>query len=141
LLKFYLWNTPGLSLLIPAKSGVVYANQTGGHHCHQQSMESILLSLFNRFDGIDQQSLLNQHFVSKLHGWCGNGITDDTADFVDEVLRATPYTSWLRVDRSRLLDSHEAWIFVQPTELSGTETIEFGDFQFSEGVITWENSD
>jgi hypothetical protein len=94
MLRFYLWNVPGLSLLVPTKSGVVYANQTGGHHCLEDSLEGILLPLFNTFPGVDQEQLLHQHFVSKWSGWCGDGIDLETAEFVDEVFRATPYTHW-----------------------------------------------
>jgi hypothetical protein len=51
----------------------------------------------------------------------------------------TPH--WLKVDRDRLTDCHEAWIFVRAMELRNTETIEFGDFRFETGVVTWPNSD
>jgi Family of unknown function (DUF6210) len=103
-LTFYLWNVPGLSLLIPTKSGILYATQTGGHYTLERSLESVLLPLFNRYEGVDQEGLLRRHFVSKWGGWCGEqqGIDAATADFVDEVFRATPYTNWLRVDRTRL---------------------------------------
>jgi hypothetical protein len=142
-LTFYLWNVPGLCLLIPAKSGVVYATQTGGHHCLQKSLEGLLLPLFNTYEGKDQEDLLRRHFVSKWHGWCGeqDGIDAATADFVDEVFRSTPYTDWLRTDRARLRESHEAWVYVEPITLHETETIVWGDFVFSNGVVTWPNSD
>lgn len=143
MLKFYLWNLPGLTLVVPAKSGVLYTTQTGGHHCEEHCLEGVLLPLFNTYCGINQEELLHEHFVSKLSGWCGEqeGIDAATADYLDEVFRATPYTQWLRVDRDRLASSHEAWVYVQPKEYCNTEVIEFGDFRFDSGVVTWPNSD
>jgi hypothetical protein len=142
MLKFYLWNVPGLSLIIPAKTGIEYATQTGGHYCFQQCLEGMLLPLYNIYDGINQEEILNNHFVSKWGGWCGEqGIDEETADFVDAVFEETPYTSWIHVDRRDLAASHEAWIHVVPKELRDTETIEFGDFAFKSGVLTWLNSD
>jgi hypothetical protein len=143
LLTFYLWNTPGLSLLIPARTGVLYATQTGGHHCLQKSLEGVLMPLFNTYQGLNQEESLHRHFVTKFGGWCGEqeAIDPTTAEFVDEVLRRTPSTDWLRVDRARLAESHEAWIYVEPIVLRETETIEWNEFSFSSGVVTWPNSD
>src|SRR5262249_11614968 len=128
--------------LIPAKSGIIYANQTGGHHCRENAVEGYLLPLFNTFGGINQEDILSKHFTgSKWYGWCGDGIDPETADFIDKVLGMTPYTSWLRVDRRRLRESHEAWVYVRPEQIQDTETIEFGGFTFRDGIIIWPNSD
>ena len=143
MLKFYLWNIPGITLLVPSNSGVIYATQTGGHYCLQRRLEGIMLPLVNTYDGINQEQLLRSHFVAKWSGWCGEqeGIDAATGDFVDETLKATPFTHWLRVDRDRLAESHEAWVYVRPVEFHDMELIEFGGFTFDRGVITWPNSD
>ena len=140
--RFYVWNMPGMSLLVPARSGIVYANQTGGHHCYQQEVEGHLLPLFNTFEGLEQDRMLGELFTGpKWSGWCGEGIDSETADFVDRILKMTPHTDWLAVDRTRLVDSHEAWVYVLPKEHRNTETIEFRDFRFECGILTWQNSD
>ena len=142
MLKFYVWNLPGLSLLLPAKSGIVYANQTGGYHCWQQEMEGYLLPLFSAFDEVKQGQLVADHFTGpKWHGWCGEGIDAETADYIDGVLQMTPHTDWLATDRQRIEESHEAWIYVYPKEIRDTYTIEFDGFEFQSAVLTWENSD
>jgi Family of unknown function (DUF6210) len=140
MLKYSLWNIPGISLLIPGKSGILYANQTGGYATLEQIIEGWLLPLVTSL--VDQQAELTRYFTSPpWNGTCANGIDQATADFIDVVLQMSPYSAWLCVDRQQLLASHEAWIYVIPVQLQDTETIQFDDFHFSAGIVTWTNSD
>lgn len=65
-------------------------------------------------------------------------LTPDLADGVDAALAAEPDTRCARVDRSRLNDSHEAWVYV---DLDGAATDLLRGFGRSKAVLTWPNSD
>lgn len=137
----HLWNSNGVGLIILCPSGVRYSNQTGGYACLHPVVEGVYVPLSNEV--VDQEAELAAYFSgTKWLGWCNEAIDEEAAAFVDEVLRKSPYTKGLVVNRDRLLDSHESWIYViiphprQAPEL--TEYVGFGDV---EAILTWENGD
>lgn len=153
----------GLALIVPAATGIAYANQTGGYLCTQSSQEGFLLLIDSEFP-----YEIGSYFTGdKWGGWCSGGIDEETADWVDNVLSQMPVAqpttvhraAWLddgagaaldqglaqidvlkhlRVDRTKLHDSHEAWLHVQiqgglPPLVPGTDPLP--------AILTWENSD
>lgn len=134
-------------LLISAKSGVLYQNQAGGNLCYQKELEGVLMPL-----GI---STSNSNSIEKLDFLSEKeGISRDVADAIDDILSSETETQFLRVDRERMHESMEAWIYVIVTSSQGDfPTIEstllarntplsycFG-FGLCSGVLTWPNSD
>lgn len=134
-------------LLISAKSGVLYQNQAGGNLCYQMELEGVLMPL-----GI---STANSSSIEKLNFSSEKkGISRDVADAIDDILSSETETKFLRVDRERMHESMEAWIYVRVTSSQGDfSTIEsallthntplsysFG-FGLCSGVLTWPNSD
>jgi hypothetical protein len=134
-------------LLISAKSGVLYQNQAGGNLCYQMEFEGVLMPL-----GI---STANSRSIGKLNFSSEKkGISRDVADAIDDILSSETETKFLRVDRERMHESMEAWIYVRVTSSQGDfPTIEsalltrntplsysFG-FGLCSGVLTWPNSD
>ena len=90
-----------------------------------------------------QESLLIAHFTGpKWEGWCSEGIDEATAEHVDHILSLSPETSYLKVDRTRLDDSREAWIYVNVFEPTGDpDSARISGFGKCKGVLVWGNSD
>jgi len=133
-----LYELTNMGLIIPWKTGVVYINQVGGHVCQQRKMEGFFLPLEN--ESLDYNDKLNEYFTgSQWGGWCDKGINEQTADYIDELLAAKGFYSWLKVERRKLKQSCEAWVYVKIIHNAVIEL--FLNFQPKEAVLTWENSD
>jgi hypothetical protein len=132
-----LYNLCGVGLIIPWPSGVIYQGQVGGHYCLPFREEGIFVPL--EFESFDQARELHEFFTGpKWGGWCGEGIDDQTADFIDQSLARIPLyeEGFIKVDRSRLWESVEAWIYVDVQEepcLTGLTPCK--------AILTWPNSD
>ena len=154
-LRYTLGNEPGLIVL--CQSGVRYNNQTGGTNCLSPIEEGVYLPLFD--DLHDQATPLASYFTdTKIYTTGTVGIDEMDAEFIDSILSIGDFTKLLKVDRTRLNDSHEAWLYVDilfkskvsdfgfSGEVSTKEQIDtllspmYG-FYGSKGVLTWENSD
>lgn len=140
--RIELWNYSGLGLILLHETGVRYSNQTGGYACLHPEVEGAFVPLSDRLS--TQHIELNQYFVGpKWGGWCFQGIDTETAEFIDGVLQGDRETEQLRVDRRRLDDSHEAWIYVNILPRADDEQRYplFDGFPSGRGVLIWENSD
>lgn len=94
-------------------------NQVGGCACRHPKATGIV-RIVATFSG------LHRHFSdedSEYTGLCGVGISEKTADFLDACLAHLHF----KVDRSKLKESQEAWIF--------------GFYEGKPAVLTWGNSD
>jgi hypothetical protein len=96
-----------LSLIILGESGVVYSNQAGGNLCCQLTEEG-WLSI------IGEDYCMSKKVGDSLAKFLENkvGITETEADHIDNILRNDYTTFFLSVDRTRLKDSMEAWLYV-----------------------------
>lgn len=73
----------------------------------------------------------------KWRGWNASSIDAEDADVIDALLDAHARSWHVRVDRRRLRDSHEAWVFVHLETGS-----EHHDLPWPlEAILTWSNSD
>ena len=136
-----------MCLIIEYPSGVWYSNQTGGHNCLQPSLEGVLVPVRNEGseDGrlvFSPESDLSDYF--KGPKWCGSGATSgidaDDADYIEKALSEAGLSESISVDRSRLNESHEAWIRVQVMGDDSSEAFS-GFAPYRQGVLTWGNSD
>jgi len=136
-----LWNSRGIGVIILFESGVRYSNQVGGYGCLHPEVEGVFVPLVD--ETVDQERDLKAHFTGpKWQGWCNDGIDAETADFIDAVLERSPYTEKIKVDRDRLVDSYEAWVYVKlPSTEGDSEYTVIHGFAGRSGVLTWENSD
>ena len=135
----YLWHSKGLGVILLYESGVYYSNQTGGYACLHPAAEGVYVPLNNA--AVDQETQLFAYFTgSKWAGWCNEGIDQETADYIDSVLAKSPYTRMLKVNRDRLEDSHEAWIYVKVVRNADDAEI-ICELGARAGILTWENSD
>jgi hypothetical protein len=140
----------GLGLIIVAKSGVRYTNQTGGHCCCQPEVEGFFVPLRNDLT-LDPVSLLgpepdlDAYFTGPKYAGSGAtcGLDVEDAFEINKILAKHQLSQVISVDNTRLTDSHEAWIYVSiineddgvAPSFSG-----FGPYPRS-GVLTWTNSD
>jgi hypothetical protein len=132
-LRYTLGNEPGLIVLY--KSSVRYTNQTGGTNCLSPIEEGVYLPLFDELH--DQGTALMAYFTdAKVYSTGTVGIDEMDAEFLDSILSVGDYTKYLKVDRTRLHDSHEAWLYVDIHFTS-----EISDFGFSGEVTTKEQID
>jgi hypothetical protein len=77
--------------------------------------------------------------------WNGShpGLKEEDADFIDNLLQRVRLFPAIRVDRSRLAESHEAWVHVTIAgEEPGPHPVfeGFGPYPRPE-ILTWPNSD
>ena len=133
---------PGLGLIFLRPSGVFYTHEVGGYGCQPALAEGVFAPLHRDPDD-DQETLLTAHFTGpKWGGWCSDGIDVETADFVDHVLSLSDETEYLKVDRTRLAESKEAWIYVDVQEpAENSELALISGFGVCKGVFLWRNSD
>ena len=129
-----------MGLIILQPSGVLYTHETGGYACYHESAEGVFVPLHEETEE-NQEGLLSAHFWHKWNNWCDGGIDEQTAEYIDYVFSLSPATNYLRVDRFRLDDCKEAWIYVrvrEPSEDAGSPISGFGECK---GVFVWGNSD
>ena len=131
-----LYELSGLALILPARTGVAYRNQTGGHSCLHTELEGYLVPILGeRPDALER---LSAHFIgSKYGGWCDRGIDAETAEFIDSLLAEMNRVP-IVVDRDKLNLSWESWIHVkiQSPLISLVQNAEPDC-----GILTWPNSD
>ena len=120
--------------------------------CAQEEMERVLCPLDIGLEHLEQ--------IERLPYLQGRqGVSAEIADVIDEVLASKRSTSFVKVDRTRLGDSWEAWVYVligSPGEAdlvvgdqveaaaeasAGTYFGPLQGFGHVRGVLTWENSD
>lgn len=131
----YLDKFNGWGLIVTHDSGVIYCNQAGGFGCLHPQIEGVFVPL-PVSDGRTEIHALEQHFRGNWHP-----ISEEDAQFVDALLSRSDL-DYIKVDRSRLAESYEAWVFVQierqEEELHPSLLENFGS---RVGVLVWLNSD
>lgn len=91
-------------LVLEHASGVTYENQVGGVVCCRAELEGVLVPIDLHSDAVQQ--------IMDLPYDAGLGISGELADAIDRALAASPGARYLTVDRTRLAESYEAWVFV-----------------------------
>ena len=118
-------------------SGVVYCHQAGGVVCSQPSLEGVLVPLCFSTEG-------EARLMSLPYG-IGLRMTDSIADAIDQILMEVNCTRYLVVDRSRLNESGEAWVWVRSVgSLAENDPSYYGSLyglEEARGVLVWHNSD
>jgi hypothetical protein len=136
-----------VGLILCRPSGVVYTNQAAGILCLHPEVEGVFCPLPVR-PGRAELYALTQHFKGPWNSLTQEDadveyriLTEEDADVVDRILRRNGH-DYLKVDRTKLSDSYEAWVYVRTAaaaKFGPHETfVEFGECQ---GVLTWPNSD
>lgn len=132
-----LYELGGLALIVPASTGIVYQNQTGGHACLPSRQEGYLVPFAG--DVTPKCERLLAHFTGpKWGGWCSERIDEETADLVDSILADMPGRDQIIVDRTKLDTSWEAWVHVK---IVGPLLALVEHASPEEAILTWPNSD
>ncbi|MDI3288350.1 DUF6210 family protein [Polyangium sp. 15x6] len=148
-----------LGLIVLRATGVSFFNQAGGVCCLQPVEEGIFVPL-----GAPEVEQALSEYILATYGPAGTSRLDrKDADVVDQLLAKDRNTRMLSVDRARIHDSCEAWIYVDigahpdrypELPIEGNErtwadpnspinqslSLIFG-FGRCKGVLTWPNSD
>jgi len=131
MIRVSLFGLQGYCLIVPAPSGVIYSNQVAGYQTNQAELEGILVPV----DCWNQAGTLER--VDRLM-LDKDRLTVADADEIDALLSAAEFGIPARVDRDRLADSSESWLWlvVDQEALLLVEGLEF-----TAAVLTTENSD
>lgn len=147
-----LYDNVGTGLIICCESGVIISNQTGGTATLHPETEGVFVPLRNDYTEKDCTFIspeldLDSYFCGPKYRGSGamTGLDQVDADFVDGILNKMRLSQIVHVDRTKLKDSHEAWIYV---EVLADESSEpdlalfacFGPYP-RQGILTWANSD
>lgn len=130
-----LFGLHGHCLIIPGKSGITYSNQVAGASCSQRSLEGILVPVddWNHDGTLDriESMILDEE-----------ELTEDHAGQIDSLLEDSGFHIPARVDRLKLNDSCESWIWLSldAEAFQLIEGLSLGDGEWS-AVLTTENSD
>lgn len=127
-------------LVVEHPSGVSYQNQVGGIVCAQGELEGVLAPVELMPDNAER--------IMNFPYGAGRGISAAVADMIDAVLASEPAARYLTVDRARLDQSFEAWVFVLVASSESATLDPLGTysgaplgFGMTRGVLTWPNSD
>lgn len=124
----------GMFLIIPCASGVAYTNQVAGHGCEHPSVEGALCPL-----GPDPGNEL-MHKLSSVFSGSWHPPNERQIAMLDATFVRFGYQC-LSVDRSRDMDSREAWIYVQVTPPLTPLLGNVVSGVTGSAVLTWPNSD
>lgn len=141
-MRIFTW---GIGVIISEKTGIVYHSQTGGYACHNHGLEGALIPLFPKGEFYDKLSKkLDDYFFGNngpYRGHCyiyeGKGINEQDADWLDLLFKE--FEVPFKVNRDKLNESEEAWIWI---EIFGDMGNLFAEgINGKEGVFVWDNSD
>lgn len=130
-----------LMLIVECRSGVRYENQVGGVVCWRGEQEGVLAP-------VDVARSTFEAIEKCPYPQGAQGISLEIADTIDALLAAESGARMLKVDRERLHESWEAWIYVRIDapfkKVQSLDDNYYGSvygFGPSRGVLTWPNSD
>src|SRR5262249_17548763 len=143
-----LWEHAGLGLIVEYHSGIVYSNQTCGNLCRQSELEGVFIPLRNHVTPggrlLSPESELLAYFTQPSTGKLGvDGLDAEEVAFIESVLDKYNLSDLISIDRSRLAESHEAWVYVKLAGEQDTDVPLYsglGPYPRS-GVLTWTNGD
>jgi hypothetical protein len=120
-----------MGIIVLSDDGEEYTNQSGGYAC-KHPVANGRVQYFDEADNLSdadkllQKALYGWFYYGPHNGWCCDGINKTDSKFINHLMSDG---SWYwRVNRKRLADSMEAWVFI--IDEKGTE-----------GILIWANSD
>jgi hypothetical protein len=125
------------TLVVPARTGIVYENQAGGTQCARPAQEGYLLPITHDAP-LDQPELALESRISALFAPGDAGPIDARiAAKLEDILASSGYTRGISLDWSMLHASMEAWGHVT---IDHIEALEHVPRPFP-AILTWPNSD
>lgn len=120
-MELFLYDLQEPALILPLPTGVSYTQQTGGLYCGQRQTVGALLPVPEIF--------LTAALMTAASD--DNLITHQDANEIDKAWAEIGGDINMLIDRTRLEDSEEAWVYV---------TISMEQYAGT-AILTWENSD
>jgi hypothetical protein len=140
--KIELWDGIGLGAIVSYPTGVLYSNQTGGTSCLHPELEGAFVPL-----DTDAGNELHAYFAGPKHRGTGatRGLDDEDAAFIEMLLAKRRLSTFVSLDRGRLRESHEAWVWANLTG-DGGENVDSPPFTNlgpypRPAILTWDNTD
>lgn len=127
-------------IVLDSIEGIDYSAQVGGYACHDPIERGFYIPLCDS-EQKDMEALMNYFTGPKWNGWCCEGIDEETALWLDSWLQKTLPDEHLVVDRQRLSESQEAWIYVIRQDANWSQYARIQNVRTFSGVLTWANSD
>ncbi|MFD0725076.1 DUF6210 family protein [Lysobacter brunescens] len=125
------------ALIVPAKTGIFYENQSSGAQCARPSQEGYLLPIAHDAP-LDQPELALESRVGSLFPQGNPGVIDkQLASKLEDILASSVFTRGISVDWSMLQASTESWVHVIVDHIG---TLGQGHQRFT-AILTWPNSD
>ena len=139
-----LWEHAGTGLIVSYPTGVVYSNQVGGHACYQQELEGFFVPVANDCGLAPNGSLRSPE--TELFAYFSQNptfgeFTEKDAAAVESAFANFPIWSGIKVDREKLDQSHEAWVYVNVTFASLPGGLIEGLSDTFDAILTWTNTD
>jgi hypothetical protein len=131
-----LWNLCGAAVIVPANTGVIYANQVNGTACFQEQLEGLLVPLNNDYLPQEYEQSLEFELRSLFRG--PEAFNVEKARHIQAALERFQESSGVIVNMARVTESYEAWVHVT---LHDVEFSSYSGLEGAEGVLTWPNSD
>jgi len=139
-----LYDQVGTALVIPHPTGIIYSNQAAGTACLQPELEGFLVPIANEVglapahDLRSPENALFEYFMR--HNSYGGPLTDGDIEKIESVMNAH-LGGGLTVDRDRIKESFESWVFVAIAETKQSSILVDGIPYPVDAVLTWSNSD
>ncbi|WP_417368487.1 DUF6210 family protein [Flavobacterium beibuense] len=136
----------GLGLIIIHPTGIFISNQTGGTACLQPKEEGIYLPVGNEYYDnsliSSPETELTDYFSGNKYSSTGatDGIDEEDVNTITAILAKYRLEHFITIDKTRLKDSHEAWIYVNIDCTTESYLLSGFDTQLK-GILTWANSD
>lgn len=107
--RVLLYDASGAGLIFPRATGILYANQAGGHSCMQPELEGVYVPIGDPdlAPGVGLEPEIMDYFVGPKHrgGGATSGLDDEDAEVIDSALARAHLGAYVRVDRERLAES------------------------------------
>lgn len=154
----------GLAMVVLVSGGPWCVGTSGGAAIHTPSAQGFPVALVeilrpknwrNSIDdgwhwvGGTQEKQLLEYFTGPKWGpgGCYGGLDEESADSIERILQQSELTSFLRVDRAKLNESEEAWVYMNiksyPEHVK-KQLCEFTDDLPplpTSAILSWRNSD
>ena len=133
-----LYKLSRLGLILEDKSSeITYFNQVAGHFCSQRHAKGVFV--FVDDDPPKLHKIVAPYMANRYT------FSVEDADFLDAAFADSDCVKHLSVDRTKLEQSAEAWIYVKidPSVENWSETgfWSYTGFNAEAGILTWDNSD
>ena len=127
-----LYNLSRLGLILEDESSeVTYFNQVAGHSCSQRYAKGVFVFVD------DEPPKLYKTIAPYMTNRYTLSVED--ADFLDAAFADSDCATHLSVDRTKLEESAEAWVYVKIDP--DVENLSYTGFNAGAGILTWDNSD